>query len=82
MNTLKKEQYNNWYKLRTYYIAFIVANIPVQVGFCFCPSSFRLLISSVPVLTGENPPTLTSPLSSNLASRVKVVSSSESLVWN
>lgn len=29
---LRKESFNNWYKLRTYYTAFLVANIPVQVS--------------------------------------------------
>ncbi|CAH1407136.1 unnamed protein product [Nezara viridula] len=35
INILKKEQFNNWYKLRTYYIAFIFTNIPVQMAFSF-----------------------------------------------
>ncbi|KAJ1527302.1 hypothetical protein ONE63_008822 [Megalurothrips usitatus] len=46
MSTLKKEQYNNWYQLRTYYIAFIVANIPVQMVFCTVFTSMAYFISS------------------------------------
>lgn len=28
---LKKERFNNWYKLTTYYAAFMVVDIPMQV---------------------------------------------------
>lgn len=28
---IKKEQFNNWYKLRTYYVAFQITNLPLQV---------------------------------------------------
>lgn len=28
---LKKERFNNWYKLKTYYAAFLVADVPMQV---------------------------------------------------
>ncbi|XP_026476016.1 ATP-binding cassette sub-family G member 4-like [Ctenocephalides felis] len=39
---LRKESFNNWYKLRTYYTAFLVANIPVQIMFSvlFCSVSY------------------------------------------
>lgn len=29
---LKKENFNNWYKLRTYYAAVILCNTPTQVN--------------------------------------------------
>lgn len=31
LGVIKKEQFNNWYKLRTYYTAFQLANLPIQV---------------------------------------------------
>ncbi|XP_014254078.1 ATP-binding cassette sub-family G member 1-like isoform X2 [Cimex lectularius] len=31
INTLKKEQFNNWYKLRTYYMALLMAHLPLQM---------------------------------------------------
>nr|AIN44118.1 ATP-binding cassette sub-family G member 1-like protein [Laodelphax striatellus] len=34
LHILKKEQFNNWYKLSTYYIAFLLTNIPVQMMLC------------------------------------------------
>ncbi|KAL3266170.1 hypothetical protein HHI36_010354 [Cryptolaemus montrouzieri] len=33
VNILKKEWYNNWYKLRTYFMAFILVDMPLQVMF-------------------------------------------------
>lgn len=30
---LKKERFNNWYKLPTYYIAYLTVNIPLQIAF-------------------------------------------------
>jgi hypothetical protein len=30
-----KEQFNNWYKLRTYYMAVTISSIPVQVSNVF-----------------------------------------------
>ncbi|XP_046664197.1 ATP-binding cassette sub-family G member 4-like [Homalodisca vitripennis] len=41
LGIIKKEQFNNWYKLRTYYIAFQVTNLPMQVLF----ASFYIAIS-------------------------------------
>lgn len=35
LHILKKEQFNNWYKLSTYYAAFLLTNIPVQVILLF-----------------------------------------------
>ncbi|XP_075224033.1 ATP-binding cassette sub-family G member 4 isoform X2 [Lycorma delicatula] len=34
LHILKKEQFNNWYKLSTYYAAFLITNIPVQMMLC------------------------------------------------
>ncbi|XP_054264069.1 ATP-binding cassette sub-family G member 1-like [Macrosteles quadrilineatus] len=34
LNVIKKEQFNHWYKLRTFYIAFQITNIPMQMIFC------------------------------------------------
>ncbi|BES94897.1 Protein of unknown function, DUF258 [Nesidiocoris tenuis] len=31
ISVLKKEQFNNWYKLRTYYVAFLTSQIPCQI---------------------------------------------------
>ncbi|KAK9508222.1 hypothetical protein O3M35_007930 [Rhynocoris fuscipes] len=46
INVLKKEQFNNWYSLRTYYIAFLSANIPVQMFFSFTFISISYYLSS------------------------------------
>ncbi|KAG7210047.1 hypothetical protein KM043_011621 [Ampulex compressa] len=46
---LKKEQFNNWYKLRTYYIAMFIANLPVQVIFALVYSSVSYLMTSQPL---------------------------------
>lgn len=32
LHILKKELFNNWYKLSTYFIAFLVTNMPLQVS--------------------------------------------------
>uniref|UniRef100_A0A1B6DHE5 ABC transporter domain-containing protein n=1 Tax=Clastoptera arizonana TaxID=38151 RepID=A0A1B6DHE5_9HEMI len=34
LHIIRKEQFNNWYKLRTYYLAFLATNLPVQVMLC------------------------------------------------
>lgn len=42
--TLKKERFNNWYQLRTYYVASLVCNLPLQLLFVlvFCFPSYFL----------------------------------------
>jgi hypothetical protein len=35
-----KEYFNNWYKLRTYYVALTVSSIPVQVSDTFISKLF------------------------------------------
>lgn len=32
LHILRKELFNNWYKLSTYFVAFLVTNMPLQVG--------------------------------------------------
>ncbi|XP_065340095.1 ATP-binding cassette sub-family G member 1 [Cloeon dipterum] len=34
MNVVRKERFNNWYSLRTYYAAFTVVDTPLQLLFC------------------------------------------------
>ncbi|XP_015607145.1 ATP-binding cassette sub-family G member 1 [Cephus cinctus] len=46
---LQKEQFNNWYQLRTYYAAFLVANLPVQMLFAMVYSSVSYFLSSQPL---------------------------------
>nr|XP_033335894.1 ATP-binding cassette sub-family G member 4-like [Megalopta genalis]XP_033335895.1 ATP-binding cassette sub-family G member 4-like [Megalopta genalis]XP_033335897.1 ATP-binding cassette sub-family G member 4-like [Megalopta genalis] len=42
--TLKKEKFNNWYQLRTYYAATTVCSIPLQMisAFIYCVASYFL----------------------------------------
>lgn len=46
---IKKEKFNNWYQLRTYYLAFLVANTPVQMLFATVYSSVSYFLSSQPL---------------------------------
>ncbi|CAH0388183.1 unnamed protein product [Bemisia tabaci] len=46
LHVLKKEQFNNWYQLRTYYLAFLATNVPVQMLFCFIYVSISYYMSS------------------------------------
>lgn len=32
LHILKKELFNNWYKLSTYFMAFLITNMPLQVS--------------------------------------------------
>ncbi|KAF7385557.1 hypothetical protein HZH68_013987 [Vespula germanica] len=45
---LKKEQFNNWYQLRTYYLALLIANIPVQLFCTLTFSSISYFLSNQP----------------------------------
>ncbi|XP_058807743.1 ATP-binding cassette sub-family G member 1-like [Phymastichus coffea] len=45
---LRKERFNNWYKLSTYYAAFLVSNIPVQVMFVVVYTATAYFMSSQP----------------------------------
>ncbi|XP_068085218.1 ATP-binding cassette sub-family G member 1 isoform X2 [Anabrus simplex] len=46
---LKKEWFNNWYKLRTYYAASLAAHVPVHLTFCliFCSIAY-FMTSQIP----------------------------------
>lgn len=46
---LRKEHFNNWYKLRTYYVAFILTNMPIQALFATVYSSVSYYLSSQPL---------------------------------
>ncbi|XP_066601383.1 ATP-binding cassette subfamily G member 4 [Prorops nasuta] len=46
---LRKERFNNWYQLKTYYIAFLFANLPVQMLFAVVYSSVAYFLSSQPL---------------------------------
>lgn len=65
--TIKKEQFNNWYKLRTYYVAFQITNLPIQVGeiLDFIAYLFRF--------PSNNPKTITIHLSLHHSSHYKKV---------
>ncbi|XP_063985071.1 ATP-binding cassette sub-family G member 4-like [Diachasmimorpha longicaudata] len=43
---VKKEKFNNWYQLRTYYVAHLVANVPVQMIFALVYSSVSYFMSA------------------------------------
>ncbi|KAK9870215.1 hypothetical protein WA026_006300 [Henosepilachna vigintioctopunctata] len=49
LNTLKKERYNNWYKLSTYYAAFLLVDIPMQMSFTLAYVSGSYLLSAQPL---------------------------------
>lgn len=40
MNILKRERFNNWYNLRTYYTAFLLVDLPMQVSISIPTSLF------------------------------------------
>ncbi|XP_012259311.1 ATP-binding cassette sub-family G member 1 [Athalia rosae] len=46
---LRKEQFNNWYQLRTFYAAYLVANLPVQMLFAVVYCSVSYFLSSQPL---------------------------------
>ncbi|KAJ8922886.1 hypothetical protein NQ315_007921 [Exocentrus adspersus] len=45
---LKKERFNNWYKLKTYFAAFLVSDIPIQASFTVVYTVTSYFISSQP----------------------------------
>ncbi|OAD54285.1 ATP-binding cassette sub-family G member 4 [Eufriesea mexicana] len=47
--TLKKEGFNNWYQLRTYYVASFICNVPLQILFAFICSSPSYFLSRQPM---------------------------------
>lgn len=46
---LKKEQFNNWYKLSTYFTAFLLTTIPVQMSFCLVYVSVSYYLTDQPL---------------------------------
>ncbi|XP_050435525.1 ATP-binding cassette sub-family G member 1-like [Adelges cooleyi] len=46
LHILKKELFNNWYSLPTYFIAFLVTNMPIQMVFCFIYTSVSYYLSA------------------------------------
>ncbi|KAJ8949889.1 hypothetical protein NQ318_010523 [Aromia moschata] len=46
VGVLRKERFNNWYKLKTYYAAFLVSDIPLQITFSLAYSLTSYFISS------------------------------------
>ncbi|KZC05633.1 ATP-binding cassette sub-family G member 4 [Dufourea novaeangliae] len=49
LQTLKKERFNNWYRLRTYYAATIVCTLPMQMVFAVAYSSPSYFLSHQPM---------------------------------
>lgn len=46
---LRKEHFNNWYQLKTYYIATLVITLPLQILFSFVYSSISYVLTSQPI---------------------------------
>ncbi|CAI6348552.1 unnamed protein product [Macrosiphum euphorbiae] len=46
LHILRKELFNNWYKLSTYFVAFLVTNMPLQMMFCFIYTSISYYLSA------------------------------------
>lgn len=49
MAVLRKERFNNWYQLKTYYIATLVTSMPLQLLFAFIYSSITYVLTSQPM---------------------------------
>ncbi|KAL6262110.1 hypothetical protein P5V15_007211 [Pogonomyrmex californicus] len=49
MAILKKERFNNWYQLRTYYAATLVTTLPLQIFFTFIYSAISYVLTSQPM---------------------------------
>lgn len=45
INIVRKEVFNNWYKLRTYYIASLITSTPIHVSIVLDNIAFCLLIT-------------------------------------
>ncbi|XP_053989854.1 ATP-binding cassette subfamily G member 4 [Hylaeus volcanicus] len=52
-STLKKERFNNWYTLKTYYVATIICNVPLQMMFTFVYSCVSYFLSHQPADTNR-----------------------------
>ncbi|XP_055589767.1 ATP-binding cassette sub-family G member 1 isoform X2 [Uranotaenia lowii] len=49
MKILKKESFNNWYKIRTYFIATMLTALPVQIFFAIVYSSIVFMLTQQPL---------------------------------
>jgi len=49
LTILRKEHFNNWYQLKTYYIATLVTTLPLQILFSFIYSSISYVLTSQPM---------------------------------
>lgn len=49
LTILRKERFNNWYQLKTYYMATLVSTLPLQILFTFIYSSISYLLTSQPL---------------------------------
>ncbi|KAL2719429.1 ATP-binding cassette sub-family G member 1-like [Vespula squamosa] len=45
LKMIKKEQFNNWYQLKTYYFVLLIVNVPIQIlfSFTYCSVSYFLI---------------------------------------
>ncbi|XP_035794876.1 ATP-binding cassette sub-family G member 1-like [Anopheles albimanus] len=48
MNILRKESFNRWYKIRTYFVASMLTSLPVQIFFTIVYASIVYLMTSQP----------------------------------
>lgn len=48
-STLKKERFNNWYQLKTYYAASLICSVPIQIMFATVYSSPSYFLSGQPM---------------------------------
>lgn len=46
---LKKERFNNWYCLKTYFIVYLVVDVPVQILYCTVYASVSYVMSAQPL---------------------------------
>ncbi|XP_043255869.1 ATP-binding cassette sub-family G member 4-like [Colletes gigas] len=52
-STLKKERFNNWYQLRTYYAASVICSVPMQMLYAIVYSSPSYFLSDQPADTNR-----------------------------
>lgn len=46
---LKKERFNNWYCLKTYFIVYLVVDVPMQILYCTVYASVSYVMSAQPL---------------------------------
>lgn len=47
VSILRKERFNNWYRLKTYYAAMLVSDVPIQVSFLYIPRKTNVCASEM-----------------------------------